>query len=113
MKDMTQVPLTFSQGLLNQVVLGLQLCDEVSALKKLLQLLQNTSHTHTTQSGVLVFCLLHYRLLLSVIAHAHRKVELLRLLLIGSSFGEARLTEVRFAESGLYRLHAVAVVEAV
>lgn len=41
-----------------------------------------------------------------------RKVKLLRLLLVGTSFGQARLAEIGFTESGLDRLHAVAVVEA-
>lgn len=41
-----------------------------------------------------------------------REVKLLRLLLIGPSFGQAGLTEIGFAEGGLDRLHAVAVVEA-
>ena len=41
-----------------------------------------------------------------------REVKLLRLLLIGPSLGKAGLAEIGFAESGLDRLHAVAVVEA-
>lgn len=41
-----------------------------------------------------------------------RKVKLLCLLLVGASFGQARLAEIGFTESGLDRLHAVAVVEA-
>ncbi len=41
-----------------------------------------------------------------------REVKLLRLLLIGPSFGQAGLAEIGFAEGGLDRLHAVAVVEA-
>ena len=41
-----------------------------------------------------------------------REVKLLRLLLVGPPFGQAGLAEIGFAESGLDRLHAVAVVEA-
>lgn len=41
-----------------------------------------------------------------------REVKLLRLLLIGPSFGQAGLAEIGFTESGFDRLHAVAVVEA-
>ena len=41
-----------------------------------------------------------------------REVKLLRLLLISPSLGQARLAEIGFTESGLDRLHAVAVVEA-
>lgn len=40
------------------------------------------------------------------------EVKLLRLLLVGTAFGEARLAEIGFTEGGLDRLHAVAVVEA-
>lgn len=46
------------------------------------------------------------------ITSADREVELLRLLLIGPSFGQTGLTEIGFTESGLNRLHAVAVVKA-
>ncbi len=41
------VPLTLSQGLLDEVMLGLQLGDQVPAFQKLLQLLQHTKDTHT------------------------------------------------------------------
>lgn len=41
-----------------------------------------------------------------------REVELLRLLLIGPPLGQAGFAEIGFADGGLDRLHAVAVVEA-
>lgn len=41
-----------------------------------------------------------------------REVKLLCLLLVGPPFGQAGLAEIGFAESGLDRLHAIAVVEA-
>lgn len=40
------------------------------------------------------------------------EVKLLSLLLIGPSLGKARFAEIRFAESGFDRLHAVAMVKA-
>lgn len=40
------------------------------------------------------------------------EVELLRLLLIGPSLGQAGFAQIGFAEVGLHRLHAVAVMEA-
>lgn len=40
MKDILAVILTLSQGLLDEVMLGLQLGDQVPAFQKLLQLLQ-------------------------------------------------------------------------
>lgn len=45
MKDTLTVPLTLSQGLLDEVTLGLQLGDQVPAFQKLLLLLQHT-HRH-------------------------------------------------------------------
>lgn len=51
MKDTVAVPLTLSQGLLDEVMLGLQLGDQVPAFQKLLQLLQCThTYTHTGQN---------------------------------------------------------------
>lgn len=46
MKDALTVPLTLSQGLLDEVTLGLQLGDQVPAFQKLLLLLQHTKGTH-------------------------------------------------------------------
>ena len=48
MKDTLTAPLTLSHGLVDEVMLGLQLGDQVPAFQKLLQLLQHKdTHTHT------------------------------------------------------------------
>lgn len=110
MKVAMTVPLTLSQGLVDKVTLCLQLGDQVPALQKLLQLLHHTkqtrSHTRLQESSR------KFPETLLTINSTDRKVELLRLLLVGTTFGQARLAEIGFTESGLDRLHAVAVVEA-
>ncbi len=100
-------------------MLGLQLGDEVSAFQKLLQLLQITEDTHAliyncrnAQSSKRVNSDDAAEKSPKIITNTDRKVKLLRLLLIGPSFGQAGLAEIGLAESGLDRLHAVAVVKA-
>lgn len=61
MKDATTVPLTLSQGLVDEVMLGLQLGDQVPAFQKLLQLLQRTKNTHVLIRGLILLTLLRNR----------------------------------------------------
>lgn len=112
MKPSSTAPLTLSQGLVDEVTLGLQLGDQGPAFQELLQLLQPTETQVHGYNAVKKKRKTAAGKLSTTITVTDREVELLCLLLIGAPFGQAGLAEVRLAEGGLDRLHAVAVVEA-
>lgn len=83
-------------------MLGLEFGDQVPAFEKLFQFLQRKN----------TFLYEPYQSFKIFRDSADREVELLRLLLVGPSFGQARFAQIGLTKCGLDRLHAVAMVKA-